>query len=102
MLQDGKVEFTEKISDHNVLVVKATREGARKVLLVATRNSAVSVRDAMSGLHMRNMETPFFPTVYTLLLENNLVYCGTSQHDILVYTFEVSFVLFNFCLIMFW
>lgn len=70
--------------------MKATKEGARKVLLVATRNSAVSVRDAMSGLYMRSMETPFLPTVYTLILEDNLVYCGTSQHDILVYTFQVS------------
>lgn len=50
----------------------------------------------MSGLYMRTMETPFFPTVYTLLLEDNLVYCGTSQHDILVYTFQVCIFTYQF------
>lgn len=90
LLQADTMEYIEKISEYNVLVLKAAKEGSRKVLLVATRNAPVSVRDAMSGLYMRDMETPFLPTVYTLLLESSLVYCGTSQHDILVYTFHVS------------
>uniref|UniRef100_A0A1Y1MCW8 Uncharacterized protein n=1 Tax=Photinus pyralis TaxID=7054 RepID=A0A1Y1MCW8_PHOPY len=77
-----------KISNFNILMMKASTEGPRKILVVATRNSPVSIRDALSGLLLRTMETSFSPTVYTLLIDKNLIYCGTSQHDILVYTFE--------------
>lgn len=70
-------------------MIKATNEGARKVLLVALKQSPVCVRDAMSGLLMRRMEASFSPSVYTILLEKNLVYCGTSKHDILVHNFYV-------------
>lgn len=85
----GEVEDAVRLSQNNILAMKASQEGARRVLLVATRNSAVTVRDAMSGLLLREMHAPIFPTVYTVLLDKNLVYCGTSQHDILVYTFDV-------------
>lgn len=78
-----------KIHDTIILSIKATQEGARRVVLIATRNTAITVRDAMSGLLLRTMEGALDPTVYTILLENNLVYCGTSNHNILVYTFQV-------------
>lgn len=71
------------------MAIKATLEGARRVLLVASRNTQITVRDAMSGLLMRTLDSTFNPTVYTILLENSTIYCGTSQHDILVYTFQV-------------
>lgn len=87
-IKKNKVEDTITISEKDLLVLKATQEGARRVLLLATRNSPVSVRDAMSGLLMRTMEGMINPTVYTMLLHNNKVYCGTSQHDVLVYTFQ--------------
>lgn len=90
LFQTGKIEDSVKVAESNVLVIKAAPEGARRILLVASRKAPVSIRDAMSGLLMREFDPKIFPTVYTLLLENNLVYCGTSQHDILVYTFQVS------------
>ncbi|KAK5648999.1 hypothetical protein RI129_003891 [Pyrocoelia pectoralis] len=77
-----------KISSFNILMIKASLEGPRKILVVATRNSPVSIRDALSGLLLRTMESSFSPTVYTLLIDRSMVYCGTSQHGILVYTFE--------------
>ncbi|RZB39308.1 uncharacterized protein BDFB_004782, partial [Asbolus verrucosus] len=83
-----KIEFEEKISKDRILVLKATQEGARRVLLVGTRNLPVCIRDAMSGLHMRTMNEIVAPTVYSLLLENSLVYCGTTFHDILVFSFH--------------
>lgn len=94
IFQKNKSEFHDKISDSNVLVIKATTEGTRRVLLVALKQSPVCVRDAMSGLLMRNMDTTFLPSVYTILLDRNLVYCGTSKHDILVHNFHVSSVFF--------
>lgn len=88
--QRHKIEFEETISGGSILVLKATQEGGRKVLLVGSRNSPVCIRDAMSGLHMRTMDGLISPTVYSLLLDNSLVYCGTTFHDILVFKFHVS------------
>lgn len=82
-----EAEHSHKISEQSVLMLKATQEGARKILLVASRNCPVTVRDAMSGLLLRIISTP--STVYTLLLQESVLYFGTSQHDILVYTFHV-------------
>ncbi|KAF5292388.1 hypothetical protein FQA39_LY03422 [Lamprigera yunnana] len=83
-----KVVDSLKVSNFNILMMRAAQEGPRKILVVAMRNSPVCIRDAISGLLLRTMITSFSPTVYTLLIDKNLVYCGTSQHDILVYTFE--------------
>ncbi|XP_063905425.1 uncharacterized protein LOC135124351 [Zophobas morio] len=87
-LKQCKVEFKDKISDDNVMVLKAAQEGARRVLLVGMRNAPVFVRDAMSGLRLRTMTESVTPTVYSLILENSMVYCGTTAHDILVYSFH--------------
>lgn len=87
--QKNKREYHERISDSNVMVIKATNEGARRVLLVAFKQSPVCVRDAMSGLLMRNMDTPSSPSVYALLLEKNLLYCGASKQGIFVHNFHV-------------
>jgi hypothetical protein len=90
LFQQSKIEFEDRISRDSVLVLKAAQEGARRVLIVGTRNAPVCVRDAMSGLHLRTMNEIVSPTVYTLLLENSMVYCGTTFHDILVFRFHVS------------
>ncbi|KAK4884305.1 hypothetical protein RN001_000576 [Aquatica leii] len=90
-----KVVDSLKVSQTNILMIKASQEGPRKVLIVAMRNSPVCVRDAISGLLLRTMQTSFSPTVYTLLIDKNLIYCGTSQHDILVYTFEDGRLVFR-------
>ncbi|KAJ8924001.1 hypothetical protein NQ315_006777 [Exocentrus adspersus] len=82
------IEYEDKFSDNSILVLKATLEGARRVLVVGSRNTAVCIRDAMTGLYMRIMENVISPTVYSLLIEKNLVYCGTTNHDILVYCFH--------------
>ncbi|XP_044265986.1 uncharacterized protein MAL13P1.304 [Tribolium madens] len=85
------IEFEDTISEEAVLVLKATQEGARRVLLVGSRNAQVCVKDAMSGLYLRTLGEwagCVTPTVYSLLLENSLVYCGTMSHDILVFGFH--------------
>lgn len=84
------IEFDDMISSDSVLVLKATQEGARRVLLVGSRNAPVCVRDAMSGLRLRELGGCVTPTVYSLLLENSMIYCGTTFHDVLVIRFHVS------------
>lgn len=77
------------------MVVKPTQEGARRVLLMGMKNEPVCIRDAMSGLHLRTMYHLMIPTVYSLVLENSLVYCGTQNQDILVFNFNVKLHLTN-------
>ncbi|XP_060527967.1 uncharacterized protein LOC132702991 isoform X2 [Cylas formicarius] len=87
-LKKEKVEFEDK-SMTNIHVIKAVQEGPRYVLLVGNRNAPVCVRDALSGLYLRNFSKDEMPvTVYSLLLERNLLYCGTTCKDILVYNFH--------------
>lgn len=81
----------EFVAQGAVFILKAAQEGARRVLLVGARNSGVCIRDAMSGLRMRSLASANTPTVYSMFLEKNLVYCGTSIHDILVFDFHVGF-----------
>lgn len=45
----------------------------------------------MSGLHLRTMTDFISPTVYCLILENSMVYCGTANNDLLVFRFHVGF-----------
>lgn len=83
-----------------VLMVKATTEGSRQVLILASRKREIMVRDAFSGLLLRTMCEEQKPTIYSLLLERSFVYCGTSDKGILVLDFNVSqFILFviNIC-----
>ncbi|XP_018569149.1 putative uncharacterized protein DDB_G0282133 [Anoplophora glabripennis] len=87
-LKKKVVEFGDKYSHNSILVLKATQEGARRVLLIGSRNSPVCIRDAMTGLYMRTMEDVISPTVYSLILNKSLLYCGTTNHDILVYSFH--------------
>ncbi|KAJ8964879.1 hypothetical protein NQ314_004561 [Rhamnusium bicolor] len=91
LLFNKRIEYEDKFSDNSIFVVKPRQEGARKVLLIGSRNSPICIRDAMTGLHMRIMENQYIvsPTVYSLILENNLVYCGTTNYDILVFSFHV-------------
>ncbi|XP_057659377.1 uncharacterized protein LOC130895839 [Diorhabda carinulata] len=81
------VEYEEKFDLNPIFVLRATQEGARKVLLIGSRNSSVLIRDAMSGLHLRTLDT-MCPTVYCIVLDKHFVYCGTTSHDILKFNFH--------------
>lgn len=81
---------TVKFSEQSILALRAMKEGARKVLLVAARSEDVTIKDAQSGLLLRTLSGPKM-TVYTLLFEDGKVYCGTSSHQIHVFDYAVSF-----------
>ncbi|CAH1116074.1 unnamed protein product [Phaedon cochleariae] len=82
------IEYEDKFYDDCIFVLKATQEGARRVLLIGSRNSPVVIRDAINGLHLRTMQDLVCPTVYSLVIQNNMVYCGTTNLDILVFNFH--------------
>lgn len=85
-LKGDKIQFSNK----SVLALKATNEGPRKVLIVASRNQPITIRDAFTGLFLRQISGQKNYTVYSLLRHNNLIYFGTSSTSIPVYDFVVS------------
>ncbi|PSN32875.1 hypothetical protein C0J52_24120 [Blattella germanica] len=70
------------IGRDSVLTLKATKEGPRHVLIVGTRNKPLSVRDATSGLLLRNVCNNWSNTVYSLFLDTSIVYFGTKSGTI--------------------
>ncbi|KAK7866122.1 hypothetical protein R5R35_011638 [Gryllus longicercus] len=79
-----------RCSKESILAVKATKEGARKIIIVAARNEPVTIRDANSGLLMRVIGHNLPHTVYSLLLESSLLYCGTKTGKIPVFSFTTG------------
>lgn len=76
-----------KFSEESVLALKATTEGPRRVLIVASRSQPITIRDAQSGLFLRTVSGHKSHTVYSLMMDSNLVYCGTSSTAIPVFDF---------------
>lgn len=72
-------------------MLKATTEGCRQVLVLASRQREIIIRDAFTGLLLRTMCEDQKPTVYSLLIDRSYVYCGTSDKGISVLDFNVSF-----------
>ncbi|XP_030764768.1 uncharacterized protein LOC115889002 [Sitophilus oryzae] len=88
-IEKRKIESTEKNVGLCTMVIKATQEGPRKVLVVGYRGAPIYLRCAMSGLFLRYFSSDAIsPTVYSLILENNFLYCGTPQQSILVFSFH--------------
>ncbi|XP_046750634.1 uncharacterized protein LOC124413888 [Diprion similis] len=76
-----------KFSEEAVLALKATTEGPRRVLIAASRSQPITIRDALSGLFLRTISGNRSYTVYSLMMESNLVYCGTSSTALPVFDF---------------
>lgn len=93
-LREEKLDF----SDKPVLALRASTEGVRKVLIVASRNQPITIRDAQNGLFLRTISGQRNHTVYSLLRDRNLVYCGTSNTSIPVFDFIVSLFFIYFFL----
>ncbi|XP_076754625.1 uncharacterized protein LOC143425566 [Xylocopa sonorina] len=81
---------TIQFSDKSVLALKATNEGPRRVLIVASRSQPITIRDAQSGLFLRTICGQKSHTVYSLMRDNNLIYCGTSSTSIPVFDFTTG------------
>lgn len=90
IFQSGAIKANSiQFSDKSVLALKATNEGPRRVLIVASRSQPITIRDAQSGLFLRTICGQKSHTVYSLMRDHNLIYCGTSSTSILVFDFTV-------------
>lgn len=64
-----------------VSCLSSSQEGARKVLLVGSYDSTVSVRDARNGLLLRTLEG-HTKTVLCMKVVNDLVFSGSSDQSV--------------------
>ncbi|XP_070137817.1 zinc finger protein 106 [Drosophila bipectinata] len=85
---------TNKIIDNpllstgqSIIAVKATKEGIRKILLIGCKGNFVLMHDAGSGLLLRQFEIPEGLNVYSILLDDNYLYCGTQKNEIFQFEF---------------
>ncbi|XP_011696042.1 PREDICTED: uncharacterized protein LOC105454836 isoform X2 [Wasmannia auropunctata] len=85
-IKEESIPFSEK----SVLALKATNEGPRRILIIASRNQPISIRDALTGLFLRTISGQKSHTVYSLLRHDNLIYCGTSSTSINVFDFTTG------------
>lgn len=77
------------IGGYPVLALQTCVEGPRKVIIVACRHQPIAIRDAMSGLLLRSIGESDW-TVYSLVLHENLVYCGANTDKISVFNFQTG------------
>lgn len=88
-LQRANMEFEEKFTDDGAIVaLKATLEGPRRILLVASKDAPLCIRDAMNGLRLRVIAK--FETFNSMIVDKNLIYCATNRGEVLVLSFHVS------------
>jgi hypothetical protein len=74
-----------------ILCLRATKEGARNILLVSSRANAIQVRDAGSGLLLRTLSDDLANvSIYDMLIEGSTIYCGSNRHEIFSVDFTVS------------
>uniref|UniRef100_T1PDX9 YWTD domain protein n=1 Tax=Musca domestica TaxID=7370 RepID=T1PDX9_MUSDO len=74
-------------TESSILTIKAAKEGARKVLIVSSKGNLIHVRDASSGLLLRTFDVPDCINIYSILLNDGLLYCGTQKKEIRKYDF---------------
>ncbi|XP_052128012.1 uncharacterized protein LOC113203761 isoform X1 [Frankliniella occidentalis] len=87
ILKTEKLAETITLEGSAVLAIKSHKEGPRKVIIISCRNQPITIRDAESGLLLRQFGT-MQQTVYCLNLHDNLLFCGTDGNHILVYDFQ--------------
>ncbi|CAG01232.1 unnamed protein product, partial [Tetraodon nigroviridis] len=81
-----QMEVFECHGPRAVSCLASTQEGARRILLVGSYDSTISVRDASSGLLLRTLEG-HSKTVLCMNVVNDLVFSGSS--DQCVYTHNI-------------
>lgn len=89
-LKRKSIEYEENFNEGTILSLKAAVEGPRRILLIATEDAPVCIRDAMTGLCLRVLARHITNSVNTLFCDKNLVYCGTNRGKVFVLSFHVS------------
>ncbi|XP_052859567.1 uncharacterized protein LOC128266809 isoform X2 [Drosophila gunungcola] len=75
----------------SIIAIKATKEGVRKILVLGCKGNFVQMHDAGNGLLLRRVCIPEGLNVYSLLLNDGHIYCGTQKNEI----YQLEFVTGN-------
>jgi len=74
----------------SIITVKATKEGARRIIMLGCKGNYVLLHDAANGLLLRRLSIPEGLNVYSLLLIDGHVFCGTQKNEVFKIDFAVS------------
>ncbi|XP_017010744.2 zinc finger protein 106 [Drosophila takahashii] len=81
--------LTNKVMDkplvstgQSIIAIKATKEGVRKILVLGCKGNFVQMHDAGTGLLLRRVCIPEGLNVYSMLLNDGHIYCGTQRNEI--------------------
>ena len=74
-----------------VSCLATAQEGARRILLVGSYDSTISIRDAKSGLLLRTLEG-HTKTVLCMKVVNDLVFSGSSDQSVHAHNIHVSYL----------
>jgi len=77
-------------TEQSIIAIKATKEGVRKILVLGCKGNVVQMHDAGSGLLLRRVCIPEGLNVYSLLINDGHIYCGTQKNEIYQLEFDVS------------
>lgn len=77
-----------------VNIIKANKEGPRKILMVGLKGNQIQIRDAENGLLLRSLSLTEKYTIYSLALDGGIIHCGTNSNEIVTLDFHVSKPLF--------
>ncbi|KAH8340867.1 hypothetical protein KR059_008811, partial [Drosophila kikkawai] len=81
-----QAEMSLVSTGQSIIAIKATKEGVRKILILGCKGSSIYMNDATNGLLLRRLCVPGGLNVYSLLLSDGHIYCGTQKNQI--YQFE--------------
>lgn len=73
-----------------VSIIKASKEGPRKILMVGVKGNQIQIRDADNGLLLRTLCLTEKYTIYSLALDGSVIHCGTNSNEIVTLDFHVS------------
>ncbi|XP_036672933.3 uncharacterized protein [Drosophila suzukii] len=77
-------------TDQSIIAIKATKEGVRKILVLGCKGNVVQMHDAGSGLLLRRVCIPEGLNVYSLLINDGHIYCGTQKNEIYQLEFDTG------------
>lgn len=84
-----------------VNIIKACKEGPRRILMVGLKINQVQIRDADNGLLLRALNLGEKYTIYSLVLDGGYVHCGTNSNEVVTLDFTVSTIKIFILLISF-
>ncbi|KAH8242585.1 hypothetical protein KR032_000277 [Drosophila birchii] len=88
VITNKPAEMSLVSTNQSIIAIKATKEGVRRILILGCKGSSIYINDASNGLLLRRLCVPEGLNVYSLLLSDGHIYCGTQKNQI--YQFEFA------------